>query len=339
MTPERDPRQERRYRVTFVGSAMLMLGIVVTLPFSLASIVDDVLGPATGAVLPLLRGVPPAAIASDHSRLHVAVTHLDEVQLLATLRVSGHHVCEAACPWRDRLLFVSVTPDDGDAEGLPPSAGILLPQTSEAVSEAIQLPVRGVPIRYPFDRYHLDLGIALQRVYPDGRVAAMGADQAPRHLFLSIQGRLPQKRMSIPVSIDPRGFRTSGGPVEYVAAYAVSFERPRYLRVLAVLLVLLIAAAAAYSVLLRPLEDLIVNSGALVLGVWGVRAILVPINLHFLTAVDLALSMVILFLLGGLSTKALILAHDRGNLRILGRRSRAAHRGTGSEPDQSRLET
>ncbi len=192
------------------------------------------------------------------------------------------------------------------------------------MSESIRLPVRGIPIRYPFDRYHLDLGIALQRVYPDGRVAAVGTDLTPRHLLLTIQGRLPQKRMSSPVAIDPRRLRASGGHVEYAAAYAVSFERPRYLRVLAVLLVLLIAAAAAYSVLLRPLEDLIVNSGALVLGVWGVRAILVPINLHFLTAVDLALSMVILFLLGGLSTKALILAHDRGNLRILRRRSRTA---------------
>ncbi len=105
---ERDTGQQWRYRVAFVGSAMLMLGIVVTLPFSLASVVDDVVGPATGRVLPLLR-VPPAAIAADHSRLHVAVTELDEVQLLATLRVSGHHVCEAACPWRDRLLFVAVT--------------------------------------------------------------------------------------------------------------------------------------------------------------------------------------------------------------------------------------
>ena len=316
MTPERDTGQEWRYRIAFVGIALLMLGIVVALPFSLASIVADVVGAATGAVFLLLR-VSPAAIAPDHSRLHVAVTHLDEVQLLATLRVSGHHVCEAACPWRDRLLLVSVAPDDGDAEGLPPSVGILLPQASEAVSESIQLPVRGVPIRYPFDRYHLDLGIALQRVYPDGRVVTMGPDQTPRHLLLSIQGLLPQKRMAPPVAIDPRRLRAAGGHVEYAAGYAVSFERPRYLRVLAVLLVLLIGAAAAYSVLLRPPEDLFVNSGALVLGVWGIRAILVPVNLHFLTAVDLALSMVILFLLSGVSTKALILAHDRGNLRVL----------------------
>ena len=88
---------------------------------------------------------------------------------------------------------------------------------------------------------------------------------------------------------------------------------------LAVLLVLLIASAAAYSVLLRPLADLIVNSGAVVLGIWGVRAILTPGNLFYLTAVDLSLSIIILFLLGGLTVKALMHVHDKGEMRILRR--------------------
>ena len=78
---------------------MLMLAIIVTLPFSLASVVDDMLGPA-GRVFPVLR-VPPAEIAPAHSRLHLAVTNVDEVQLLATLRISGHRVCGAGCPRRD----------------------------------------------------------------------------------------------------------------------------------------------------------------------------------------------------------------------------------------------
>ena len=88
---------------------------------------------------------------------------------------------------------------------------------------------------------------------------------------------------------------------------------------LAVLLVVLIASAAAYSVFLRPLADLIVNSGAVVLGIWGVRGILTPANLYHLTAVDLSLSMIILFLLGGLTVKAFLHAHDKGNLQILRR--------------------
>ena len=316
MTADVDRWSRRRYRIAFVAATMLLLGIIVTLPFSLGGVVGEVLGPATGKIIPLLR-VPAAAIAPSHTRLHLAVIAVDEVQLVATLRVSGHHTCRAPCTTRDRLLFVSIAQDDGEAEGLPPSASIALPEANDAVSETIQLPVRGFPIRYPFDSYHLVLGVLLQRTYPDGHVETLGPDQAPRHLLLSIQELLPQKRMSSPLAIDPRSVQTTGGSVEYAAAYAVTFARPRYLRVLAVLLVLLIAAAAVYSVLLRPLEDLLVNAGALVLGVWGVRSILVPGNLHFQTAVDLSLSMVILFLLGGVSVKALILSHDRGGLRVL----------------------
>jgi hypothetical protein len=133
--------------------------------------------------------------------------------------------------------------------------------------------------------------------------------------------------MADPATLDPGTLQMSGAPVVYAAAYALSFERPRYLRVLAVLLVLSIAAAAAYSMFLRPLEDLVVSSGALVLGVWGIRGIIVPVYLHYQTAVDLALSIVILFLISGISVKALLLAHDRGGLRVLRRWPRPPPRG------------
>jgi hypothetical protein len=316
MTADRDRWSRRRYRIAFVAATMLLVGIIVTVPFSLGGVIDEMLGPATGKIIPLLRA-PAAGIAPTHTRLHLAVIAVDEVRLAATLRVSGHHTCNAPCSARDRLLFVSIARDDGEAEGLPPSASLALPEANEAVSETIELPVRGFPIRYPFDSYHMVLGVLLQRIHPDGHVQTLGPDQAPRHLLLSVQALLPQKRMSPPLAVDPRSVRTPGSSVEYAAAYAVSFARPRYLRVLAVLLVLLIAAAAVYSVLLRALEDLLVNAGALVLGVWGVRSILVPVNLHFLTAVDLSLSMVILFLLGGVTVKVLMLAHDRGDLHVL----------------------
>lgn len=320
-----DPRSRRRYRVAFAATAMLLVGIAVTLPFSLASVLDEILGLATGKVLPLLRS-EGTAIAPAHSRLHLAVTQIDEVHLIATLRLSGHRTCGTGCTWRDRLLFVSAAPGDTDAEGLPPSASITLPETTEAVTETFQLPLSGVPIRYPFDGYHLRLAVAMQRIHPNGRVENLGADQTSRHLVLTIQELLPHLRMLVPSTVNPGLLQMSGAPVVYAAAYALSFERPRYLRVLAILLVLSIAAAAAYSVFLRPLEDLVVSSGALVLGVWGVRAIIVPVNLHFQTAVDLALSIVILFLLGGISVKALILAHDRGGLRVLKRSRRIPRR-------------
>jgi hypothetical protein len=119
-------------------------------------------------------------------------------------------------------------------------------------------------------------------------------------------------------------------PFEYALAFEVMFERPPYVRVLAVMLVILIAAAAAYSVFLRPLQDLVVNAGALVLGVWAIRGILTPGNLYYLTAVDLALSLVIIFVLGALTIRALIFVHGEAQLSLFTRRPRPP--GDGGSP-------
>jgi hypothetical protein len=123
--------------------------------------------------------------------------------------------------------------------------------------------------------------------------------------------------------------RAGDDPFEYGHAFQVEFERPRYVRILAVMLVVLIAAAAAYSVFLRPLPDLVINSGALVLGVWGIRAILTPASITYMTAVDLALSLVIIFVLGALTIRALMFVHDEAQMRVLRRRHPRPTRGPG----------
>jgi hypothetical protein len=317
--PTREENRRLRYRVAFGITATIMLAIVVTLPFSVAGVVDDLLGPPSGKVI-AITDTPHAAAAPTHSRVHVAFVALDEIELLATLRISGHYVCRGDCDSSHRIVLVSVTADDVDAEGLPPSATFTLPPAGEAFSQTFELPIRGYPIHYPFDRYQMVLGVALQRVHPDGKVESLTPEQAKGQLFLTIQELLPRQNMSEPVALDPQSIRAEGDPLPYLNAFSVSFERPRYVRALAVLLVVLIAAAAAYSVFLRPLPELFVNSGALVLGVWGIRAILVPSTLAYLTAVDLALSTVIIFLLGALTVRVLVYMHDRGELRLLRRR-------------------
>ena len=138
-----------RYRVAFYLTALLVLSVVVTLPFSVESVVDDVLGPATGRIIKLTRGRPEMA-RPNHTKLHLAFVSIDETQLLASIRVSGHHRC-VECGWNDRLLFVAVTSEDLEADGMPPSVGVTLSQNNAEISEVIQLPLRGYPIHYPFD--------------------------------------------------------------------------------------------------------------------------------------------------------------------------------------------
>ena len=75
---------------------------------------------------------------------------------------------------------------------------------------------------------------------------------------------------------------------------------------LAVLLVALIAGTAFYSVRTQPVRSLLLGVGSLVLGVWGIRGILVPGGPPYITAVDLALSLVILILLAGIMARGVL---------------------------------
>src|SRR4029453_3554715 len=107
-----------RYRIAFFVTALVVLGLIVTLPFSVKTVVDDVLGPAPGRVIQLMpQSGPPAP---NHVNLHLAVTSIDEVQLFATIRLSGHHVC-AGCAWSHRVLLVAITSDDAEAAAGAPS--------------------------------------------------------------------------------------------------------------------------------------------------------------------------------------------------------------------------
>ncbi|HEY7067637.1 MAG TPA: hypothetical protein VII06_39640 [Chloroflexota bacterium] len=316
---EKETRRERRlrYQLAFTLIATLLLIIIVTLPFTLASVVNDVLGPPEGERYPIPAGTPPPP-APTHSRLNVAVVALDETQSVVTLRVAGHHVCDATCDWADRLMFFSVPVDKPDLESLPPGASVNLPANSGDVTQTIQLPMEGQPLRYPFDWYALRLGIVMQRDYGDNRVETVTTSDARGHLFLTIQEQLARQNMAPPVAVDPASVRVETAPYDYLYVYDLRFQRPVYLQVLAVLLTLLVTAAAAYAVFLRPLSELVVNSGALVLGVWGIRQILVPGNYYYVTAVDLSLSMVILFLLGAITVRAFIFVDERSGLNLFG---------------------
>jgi hypothetical protein len=195
-----------KYRVGFFLTGLVVLSIVVTLPFSLKSVVDDLFGPATGRVVKLTRGRPNTE-HPNHTKLHLAFVSIDETALTMNIRVSGHHRCDQ-CDWNDRVLFVAITEDDIDADGMPPSASVTLLQNNAQLSQMIQLPVRGHPIRYPFDNYNIVIGVVLQRLR-GSEVQTLNAADASGHLFLSVQELLPRQVMIGPTLLDPDGLRSS----------------------------------------------------------------------------------------------------------------------------------
>jgi hypothetical protein len=92
------------------------------------------------------------------------------------------------------------------------------------------------------------------------------------------------------------------------------------LKVLAVVLVVLIAISASLALFTRGIDDLALGFGGIILGVWGVRSVLMPQALSTITAIDLALSWLILLLLLGLAVRAMLHFHRHSDLPLPRRR-------------------
>ena len=71
---------------------------------------------------------------------------------------------------------------------------------------------------------------------------------------------------------------------------------------MAVTLISLIAISAVLAVFTRGFNELLLGIGGLILGVWGVRSVLMPQPVPAVTMIDLALSWVIFLLLVGIGT-------------------------------------
>ena len=172
-------------------------------------------------------------------------------------------------------------------------------------TQKIELPVSGESLAYPFDRYRLRLGVIMERVFTDQTTQILSPEDARGHLFLTLRPHVPRPSWVSPRQYAPQSVRPLGTSYQYVSVEDLALERPLYLKAVTVLLVVLISAAAAYAVFMRPFEQLLGNTGGLVLSVWGIRAVLLGTSVPGVTAVDLALAVVIILLLVAITVRAL----------------------------------
>lgn len=254
-----------------------------------------------------------AVIASDaHSVFNIAPVDLDEDEGNVTLAISGHRVCDDACPQAFFTLF-SIANDAHVRRALPPSASITLPPNEQAFTHTVQLPVRGQPSLYPFDNYVIWLGLS-GVIVVRGQETPLTEELLPRHAIITTQNQLRDFNMDPPSEIDPDLVRVGTDPVDIIGVQELVFDRPVHLEILTVLLVLLVSVSAILAVFMRQMSDLVFGIGSLILAIWGVRSVLVPTPLPVVTSVDLALSIVILFVLLGLSLRATHKFHQEAGL-------------------------
>jgi hypothetical protein len=151
---------------------------------------------------------------------------------------------------------------------------------------------------YPFDQNQLWLGVGGVATMPDGAIVELRLGAMAGRAVVTFQNRVPDMIMDAPASIAPDTVRAATDPFGFLTVQALTFKRPTFQHVRAVVLVLLIAISAAMA---RGIEELALGFGGLILGVRGVHSMLMPQSMDTITVVDLALSRLILLLLLGLT--------------------------------------
>src|SRR5215218_3375673 len=132
------PRPMHAYRTARFLVATVLLAVIVTLPFTLSSIWEEMTTPPEGPVFRL----PPPANAPEQpvsSRLHLATVAFDDLTRLVSLRITGQHTCTAACPWTSRMVLYSLDEDELGTEGLPYNVTVAMPDASGPVVQTVQL--------------------------------------------------------------------------------------------------------------------------------------------------------------------------------------------------------
>ncbi len=326
--PLGEPEPRLRHRMAYLLTACLLLFIVALLPFAIVSLVEHFREqPHARHSVAALSGQPV-----DRASVAIDLVGMDEWHGTVTARVTAQQECAGPCRWRDRYRFVSIWGDEFQPSDRPTVEQVTVPESPRVVTATFQLPIAGDPLRYPFDRYAMALGIIMDRLYPDGREETLTLAEAADYVTIWGSERIPRIHVEPVVvsSPDDPTVQVAEARQPYLFVDVVRFRRPLYLQVLTVCLVLLVTAAAAYAVFLRPLDQLIINAGALILGVWGIRVILLGTTLPGLTAVDLALWAVILFLLVTITVRTLWLLEEGTGWRVL--RTLLPHRRDGEPP-------
>jgi hypothetical protein len=294
------------YRLALFTTVALLLAIVALLPVAVSSM-QQVLGRGSDPLYDLITGnvvthEVAAAAETDATYVNLGMVDLDETTGQLTVAVSGNRNCPQACPALN-LTFTALDDDADQRRGLPPSATLELTPDDRIFSQAVQLPVRGQPSLYPFDQYRIWLGVGGVATQPDGTKVELRPETLQGRT-VTLQNRIPDMLMDAPAAIAPDTVHAGTDPFVHLGVQALVFERPDYLKVLAVTLVVLIGISAALALFTRGLNDLALGFGGLILGVWGVRSVLMPQSIGTVTAIDLALSWLILLLLLGLALRA-----------------------------------
>src|SRR3954454_1890414 len=182
-------RADLRHTVSYLLVALLTLGVVVSLPFALVSLIND-----------LQQGTEELAFStvssdSQDAPMHLSLdfTGINVNNGYIDVRVTGALACAPTCPNRARVDLFSLL--GSTANELPVIKVLEFTQDPATVTEVVSLPIAGDVIRYPFDRWGFRVSVVPLRVLADGSKQEIAQGDPAGQVTVRVTHRIPRMRM------------------------------------------------------------------------------------------------------------------------------------------------
>lgn len=301
--------------VLFLVALALVVGVLGSIPSALNSILGDIRHPDHEFLEITPKDLSPAG---TYSRLEVAVFEVDEVAHTVSMLISGYHFCAEDCAdYTDRIVFYQIDLNDSKSNSMPSSESVTLPHSGAEISAKITLPLRGSVLTYPFDSYHIGLGVVIERTKADKKTKVLTPEETKGQLLITLDEQIARLHMTDLRVIDPKTVKPAKAEFEYANAVIMNFERPVFLKIVVTILVLLTVMVALYTMVTQPFDQLVLNAGAVILGIFGARSLVLSGFPSDVTLIDTIFSIVVLYNLTVLIFRGMNHFHRTGNLNIL----------------------
>jgi len=279
--------------VLVVAASIASLIILGLLPMAIQSIIKDIKGLASEQQF-------FTADLDDRGQhftdLDLSIKEIDEMGQIATVEISGERSCVSPCgTFTDKVTFYGINAQTKDQRSHSKNATIIIPDENVPISAEIKLPFTGRQFLYPYDTYTFGVGVTIERTFVDKTPKLLTSTEIADSFEVSFSENVSRMELKSFKKVDGASFKPRNVKEPYLIAGIAEFERPVHLKIIVTMVVLMVVLVSVYTMTTRPFNELILDVGAIILGIFGARELVIKDFPSDTTLVDTIFGVIVLY--------------------------------------------
>jgi len=271
-------------------SSLVILGL---LPMAVQSIIKDIKGLASEQQF-LTKDLDDKG--QHFTDLELSIKEIDEMGQVATVEISGERSCVSPCGlFTDKLTFYGINYDTKNQRSHSKNAAVTIPDENTPISAEIKLPFTGRLFLYPFDTYTFGVGVNIERTFVDKPAQLLNSADIADSFEISFAENVSRMELKSFKRVDGADFKPRNVKEPYLISGIAVFERPMHLKIIVTMVVSMIVLVSVYTMATRPFNELILDVGAIILGIFGARELVIKDFPSDTTFVDTVFGIIVLY--------------------------------------------